>query len=91
MLAFQVDAKYQSLQYFSVNNDPLLTQDAYTLANASISFTTLSDRLTFTAWVRNLSDEQYLNGAYDISAFGFDEYAVGLPRTYGLTIQYRLR
>ena len=91
MLAFQVDAKYQSLQYFSVNNDPLLTQDAYTLANANISFTTLSDRLTFTAWVRNLSDEQYLNGAYDISAFGFDEYTVGLPRTYGLTIQYRVR
>ena len=89
-LAFQVDAKYQSLQYFAVNNDPLLAQGAFTLANAHVSYAMLNDRLNVTAWVRNLSNKQYLNAGYDVSAFGFDQLAVGDPRTFGLTIQYHL-
>jgi iron complex outermembrane receptor protein len=48
--AVQLDGKYQSKQFFSVNDDPLLTQAGYTLLNAHISYATLQDRLTITAW-----------------------------------------
>ena len=45
---------------------------------------------TVALWARNLADEDYLVGAYDLAAFGFDQYVVGAPRTYGITLSYRL-
>jgi iron complex outermembrane receptor protein len=89
--AFAADAKYQSKQYFSVNNDPILSQDAYTLANARLSWTSSSRHVTATAWVRNLADEDYLAGAFDLASFGWDQWVVGEPRTYGLTLEYHTR
>ncbi len=87
-IALEVDGKYQSSQFFSVNNDPVLRQKAYGLMNARMSLTTLQDRLTVTAWVHNLADKAYLVSAYDVKAFGFDEWAAGDPRTYGITVRY---
>jgi iron complex outermembrane receptor protein len=90
-LAFEVDDKYQSGQFFSVNNDPLLAQRAYSVANARISLTTRGDSLTLSAYGRNVGNRSYLVGAYDLSTYGFDEYVPGDPRTYGFTVQYRVR
>jgi iron complex outermembrane receptor protein len=90
-LAFEVDDKYQSSQYFSVNNDPLLRQGAYSIADARISLVQLDQHLTVSAWIRNLADKAYLAGAYDLSTYGWDEYVPGEPRTYGLTVQYQMR
>jgi iron complex outermembrane recepter protein len=89
--AFEVDGKYQSNQYFSVNNDPLLSQDAYSVANAHVSWTSANEHVTVTAWVRNLADEDYLVGAYDLAAFGWDQWVVGEPRAYGVTFEYHTR
>ena len=88
---FAVDGKYQSQQYFSVNNDPLLSQDAYTLANAHISWMSSSRHATVTAWVRNIADKDYLVGAYDLASFGWNQWVVGEPRTYGITFEYHTR
>ena len=88
-LALQLDGKYQSKQFFSVDNDPLLTQAAYTLLNARISYATLADRLTISAWGRNIGNKNYLTAAYDLSSYGFDQYVVGDPRTFGVTVRYR--
>ena len=90
-IALEFDGKYQSKEYFSVDNDPILRQDGYTLMNSRVSYTTLKDRLTVSGWARNISNKQYLAGAYDVSSFGFDEYVVGDPRTFGVTVQYRIR
>ena len=87
--AVQFDAKYQSKQFFSVDDDPLLTQAGYTLTNARISYATLEDRLTISAWGRNIGNKNYLTSAYDLSSFGFDQYVVGDPRTFGVTVRYR--
>jgi iron complex outermembrane receptor protein len=86
--ALAVDGKYQSSQYFSVNNDPILSQGGYSLANAHFSWTSAGEQLTVTAWVRNLADKDYLVGAYDLAAFGWDQWVVGEPRTYGVTFEY---
>ncbi|HEY6644140.1 TonB-dependent receptor [Povalibacter sp.] len=89
--AFEVDGKYQSKQYFSVNNDPILSQGAYALANAHVSWTSPSAHTSVTAWVRNLADKDYLVGAYDLASFGWDQWVVGEPRTYGVTFEYHTR
>ena len=90
-LAVQADAKYNDDQYFSVNNDPVLAQDAYSVINARVGYTAASGRFGVALWGRNLGDEQYATGAYDLAAFGFDQLIVGDPRSYGLTLSYRLR
>ncbi len=86
--AIEADAKYQSKQYFSVNNDPILSQDAYTVANAHVSWTSPDEHATVTAWVRNLADEEYLVAGFDLASFGWDQWVVGEPRTYGVTVEY---
>lgn len=87
--ALEADSKYTGDQFFSVNNDPLLTQDAYWLTNARASFSTADERVTVAVWGRNIADERYLAGAYDLAAFGFDQWVVAEPRTYGVSLQYR--
>ncbi|HEY0938946.1 MAG TPA: TonB-dependent receptor [Steroidobacter sp.] len=89
--AFEVDGKYQSKQYFSVNNDPILSQGSYSLANAHVSWTSPNEHASVTAWVRNLADKEYLVGAYDLASFGWNQWVVGEPRTYGITFAYHTR
>ncbi len=89
-LLLSADAKYTDHQFFSVNDDPLLAQDAYWLSNARLSYSSPAKHWTVALWARNLADEDYLVGAYDLAAFGFDQYVVGAPRTYGITLSYRL-
>lgn len=84
----EADAKYQSKQYFSVNNDPILSQGAHTVANAHVSWTSRDEHVTVTTWVRNLADEDYLVGAFDLASFGWNQWVVGEPRTYGMTLEY---
>ena len=90
-LSIQADTKYNSHQFFSVNNDPLLAQGAYWLSNARLSYVTAGERFTVTLWGRNLGDKQYLNGAYDLAAFGFDQLVPADQRTYGLSIALRVK
>ncbi len=90
-IAAEIDGKYQSAQFFSVNNDPLLRQGAYGMANARISYSPPGGAWTVAAWARNVGNRDYLVGAYDLSAFGWDQWVIGDPRTYGVTAQYRFR
>ena len=85
-LGMQVDGKYQSSQFFSVNNDPLLRQGGYGIYNARISYSMLKDRLILSVWGKNLGNRGYFSSAYDLSAYGWDQFNVGEPRTYGLTV-----
>jgi iron complex outermembrane receptor protein len=89
--AFEINDKYQSKQFFSVNNDPLLTQPGYAITDARIAFTTLDERASVTLWGRNIANKGYLVGAYDLKAFGWDQWVVGDPRTWGVSVQYRIR
>ena len=90
MVAFSADTKYLGDQFFSVNNDPLLAQDAYWMTNARVSFEAASHHWNVTVWGRNLADQNYLVAGFDLAAFGFDQLVVGAPRTYGVTLGYRL-
>jgi len=40
---------------------------------------------------RNIANKGYLVGAYELKAFGWDQWVVGDPRTWGVSVQYRIR
>jgi iron complex outermembrane receptor protein len=62
---------------------------AYTLVNASLTWTDDSRRWSVAAWAKNLLDEHYLQGANETAFGGFQ--APGAPQTYGLTVSYKMQ
>ncbi len=85
-LGLQLDGKYQTSQFFSVNNNPLLRQGGYGIWNAQVSYSMLNDRVSVALWGKNLADKGYFVAAYDLSAYGWDQFNVGEPRTFGVTV-----
>jgi iron complex outermembrane recepter protein len=62
---------------------------AYTLVNASLTWTDDSRRWSVAAWAKNLFDEHFLQGALETAFGGFQ--VQGAPQTYGLTVSYKMR
>jgi len=91
------DARYQAKQYYFI--DPQsearghLNQEAYTLANARISFATHNDKYLFTGYVNNLFDKEYKN--HSLPAFNAAQGVNGdsiywaAPRTVGVSVTTR--
>ena len=67
--------------YTGASKDPNLYVPSYSLANASLGFETASRRWRITAWVKNLSDTEFLLTPSTQSVLS--EY-LGEPRTYGV-------
>jgi iron complex outermembrane receptor protein len=69
-----------------------LSQDAYWLLNASLTWRVLSSAagtVEVTGWGRNLTDEEYRFQSFDATdaTLGFVLDAYGAPRTYGITVR----
>nr|WP_321362465.1 TonB-dependent receptor [uncultured Hyphomonas sp.] len=88
-IIFGVDASYTDDQFFDTANTPRLGQDSYVLANARIALKPASDRWELAAFIKNITDEDYIVDAYDVADFGFDELVYGNPQTYGVSLSYR--
>lgn len=83
-------ASYRSKQFFDIRNDPLLVQDGFWLLDARISYTSADGRWEVAAYGKNLTDENYLNFAVNLtSVFGLIEQNVGAPATGGIEVSYR--
>jgi len=69
-------------------DDPnLLQQDAYTLVDASLAYTTPGN-ITFTLYGKNLTKEEYSPWGSTLGALGQNLFP-GAPRTYGLRVSAR--
>ncbi len=91
-LSFHVDANYVDEQYFDVFNTPSIKADDYWLSNARISYDTESDgnEYSIAFWIKNITDETYVNQAYDAQAtFGLDILNIGAPRMAGIEFTWR--
>lgn len=88
LMSAQVDANYNDDSYFSVFNGPAELQDAYSVANANISYTTNDRRFKITGFVKNLADEEYKLYTLDVSAISAIQNSYAPPRWYGATITY---
>jgi iron complex outermembrane receptor protein len=94
-LRLMVDGNYYAKQYFDAFNTERISQSAYGIANARVSYKSAAKRgFDAGAWVKNLTNRRYI--AYglnqndpDTGAIGFDYGLVGEPRTYGADVTYR--
>jgi len=67
--------------------DNTLSQEAYWLFNARLAYRTPDGRIEVAGWVRNLTDEEYLVDAFDLSLGSSKVLQIwGMPRTYGVTV-----
>ena len=81
-VAFQIDGNYNDDQFLEVTNGSGSKQDAYNVSNASVSYT--NDRFRLIGWVKNFTDETYLQYSLDLGELGTTSY-YAMPITYGLT------
>ncbi len=72
--------------YTGASKDPNLFVPSYALANASLGFETASRSWRITAWVKNISDTEFLLTPSTQSVLS--EY-LGEPRTFGISVGAR--
>jgi outer membrane receptor protein involved in Fe transport len=92
-------AKYTSKYNTGSNLDPRKMQDAMTLVNARIGIGADDERWMIEAWAQNLTDEDYVQVAFDGTLQGSSASAplptstvdafLGAPRTYGVTARFK--
>ena len=90
-LAFQTDFVFRDDVKFALSDAETVQQDAYTLYNASVTYTSADDTWQLSAFVDNLGDEEYIVQAFDLSGmdvFGLTEQYYGKPRWWGVSFKY---
>jgi len=85
----RVDASYQSKIHFNVTNRPTNLIDAYTLANARLTWANADKDLEVSAEVTNLFDKYYLLTGFDltIAGAGFSVGQPGRPREWAVSVR----
>ncbi|MDE2012229.1 MAG: TonB-dependent receptor [Alphaproteobacteria bacterium] len=68
--------------------DPSQTQPAFTVSDANITWMSNDNRWSAELWGKNLFNEHYISELYVIGPGGVGVF--GEPRTYGVTVRYRL-
>ena len=79
-----INANWRSVQYMEASNIPSTREPGYWLINASLGVAQIDDRWSVTAFVRNLTKQEYRTYVNDLFAFGWTLNQYGVPRTYGL-------
>ena len=93
-VALQADANYRSNQYFDIQNQPVLKESGYSLANVRATYRSSDDSWSVTAFVDNITDEEVRVMAYTLPggppAFlpntALADY--GRPRWVGISFKY---
>jgi iron complex outermembrane receptor protein len=88
-ISLQSDFNYQDDVFFDTRNGPLLAQDSYTIVNARAAYMSGDGSWEFAAWIKNITDEEYLTETFDFSDSGYDLLIYGHPQTYGIEVVYR--
>ena len=90
-LALQGDVVYRTEHFFALTALPNQTEDGYTLANVSATYTSESEAWSLSAFVHNVTDEEYIVQTFDLSTtdlFGMTEQYYGRPRWWGVSFRY---
>ena len=95
ILLARVDWSYVDSQYFQVSPSPLIEGDDYTLLDARLELKeAFGSSLSVALWGKNLGDEEYRTGGFDVPNFGINPpdglYANswGNTRTWGIDVRY---
>ncbi|MCK9606192.1 MAG: TonB-dependent receptor [Methylomonas sp.] len=82
----QSDFFWNSKQFFTADNNPLLVQSAYGIVNARLAWLSNDNRFQASVWVKNIADQDYFTFGTPITAYGWHILGVGDPRTIGVTL-----
>jgi len=77
--------------FFNINNNPLVSQNAFTILNASLAWHPVSDRFSVTAFVRNITNKLAIDGGFDQSPVlgSIIKGAWSPPRTWGARFEVK--
>ena len=89
IISLQGDAKYSSDMYKSAANTQYAFSEAFTIANARVSYTPSEGNWTVAAYVKNITDESYVTQAFEqANDFGANQAFFSEPRTFGASFNY---
>ena len=90
MVSSYVQGVYTSERWFNEFQEGISYQDATTVFNANVSFTSPDDKWKVNVWARNLTDEFiYSHINVTSSAIGHMRAATFMnPRMFGVTVGY---
>lgn len=83
--AIQLDGAWYGDQFLEVTNGPGTEQEAYSVSNLSLNYTTES--FSVSVWSKNIFDEEYKAYSLDLGSLGTTTYYAP-PRTSGVTLRY---
>ena len=90
----QYDFNYMDDHFFQLKNSPVGEQDSYVVSNIRAGYTTADGAWNVTAFVNNVTDEEYRQMVFDLSAspagggFGAAEYFYADPQWWGVSVSY---
>ena len=89
-LIFNLDYTYQDDMYSNNTNTDIVLVPSYDLWNARVSYTPTNNRWQVSAWVRNLTDEEYIVNRSQTALTGLERNIWGMPRLFGVELKYNL-
>ena len=87
-VSVQADVVYSDDIFFTNGNDPLVFQDSYLVWGGNVSYTSPEGRWKFRLWGKNLGDEEYWLGGFNLSERGAILLTPSNPTTVGATLTY---
>ncbi|MBT8080308.1 MAG: TonB-dependent receptor [Gammaproteobacteria bacterium] len=84
--AVQLDGNWNGDQWMEGTNSLVSKQDSYGVLNGNVTYGT--DQWSISAWLKNLTDEDYLLYNLDLGLAGFIEQVYAPPRTWGVTLRF---
>ncbi len=79
---------YTGDQFYTEFNDPRMAADDYGIIDGNLKYTFPDDALSVNFWVRNLTDEMVVSGAFAVSTSRTITGTYLPPRQYGVTVGY---
>ena len=92
-LLLRSDLTYQDDMYFSSSENPSAISESHTLVNLRAEVDLPGEHWNVSLWGKNVFDEEYVVFENDARGAGFPglkSSIPGAPRTYGVTVDYRL-
>lgn len=89
-LTINFDYSYASSQYTTPSNSATDEIDSYKTANARITYLSENSDWQLSAWVKNITDEEYLRNT-NLNLLGARRVTYGEPITYGVNFKYMFK
>jgi iron complex outermembrane receptor protein len=87
-LRLEGDFTFRSKIFYDTRNLPRLSDKDRTFVNARLGWLTPDERYEVGFWGRNVFNTTNISDIIPIEGLGFDAFAMGRPRTYGVYLRY---